>query len=161
MFLLVLHPVRLAVPDHARLVRSRVLPVPAAAFSDSGLPGGSGSVPRRDLRFRRMCIIVRNNNDLRGVHGGPAGRVPAGGRRSQPGAPSGPVALRALRPCGPRAGRRPAFPAVCAIGTRGPTRLAALRAACRPEAGVPRRYAAAESGGLCALRAHTGCTADC
>ena len=70
---------------------------------------------------------------------GPVGRVPTGGRRSKPGARSGPVALRALRPCGPRADRRSAFQAGGAIGTHGPTRSAALWAACRPEVGVPSR----------------------
>ena len=38
------------------------------------------------------------------------------------------------------ADRRSAFQAVCAFGMGGPTRSAALRAACRPEAGVPSRF---------------------
>ena len=168
------------------------------------LPAAGGRAGRRPA-FQAVPAILRMQ--LYALCG-PPGRVPAGGGRSKPsprffarsftrfaalraacrpeaGRPSrprdsSPAALRALRPSGPRAGRRPAFQAVPAIlrpqpyalcgppgrvpagGRRSKpsprffarsfTRFAALRAACRPEAGRPSRPRDSSPAALRALR---------
>ncbi len=164
------------------------------AFSRAAMRALRPSGPRADRRSAFQAVPALFLAQLCAPCG-PPGRVPTGGRRSKPsprffsrsytrlaalraacrpevGVPSrprdsSPAAIRALRPSGPRAGRRPAVQAVPAIlrpqlyALRGPpgrvpaggrpskpsprffarsfTRLTALRAACRPEAGVPSR----------------------
>ena len=117
-------------------------PSRSRAFSRSARRALRPCGPRADRRsaFQAVPALFRGR---RGALCGPAGRVPAGGRRSKPsprlcvvgstrfaalraacrpevGAPSRPrtfawSARRALRPCGPRADRRSAFQAVRAI----------------------------------------------